>query len=140
MSPLVFYEKPGCVGNRQQKALLTALGHNLEVRDLLSEIWTPKSLRPYFSEKPVTEWFNLSAPQVKSGELQINGLSEDQALALMIEEPFLICRPLLQYESIRPSGFLTGPVLDALGVDLDPQQDLQSCPKPAGSQLCEEPA
>ncbi|MCG8023521.1 MAG: nitrogenase-associated protein [Candidatus Thiodiazotropha endolucinida] len=140
MSQLVFYEKPGCVGNHQQKALLNALGHTLEARDLLSEIWTPQSLRPFFTDKPVAEWFNLSAPQVKSGELRIDDLSEDQVLALMIEEPLLICRPLLQFESIRQSGFVPGPVLDALGVDLDPKQDLHSCPKTAGSRVCEEPA
>lgn len=127
---LIFYEKPGCVGNQRQKALLHGQGYNLEVRNLLSEAWTVGSLRPFFAAKPVREWFNLSAPRVKSGELAIERLSEQEALELMLKEPLLICRPLLQYGNIRQSGFVPGPVLEALSVDLETEtgEDLQTCP------------
>lgn len=140
MNELVFYEKPGCLGNRQQQALLLSLGHRLEVRDLLSEHWTAERLRPFFSDRPVAEWFNLSAPRIKSGELDIQRLDEPQALALMLEEPLLICRPLLQRGELRQAGFVPGPVLDALGVTLAPGEDLQSCPQDATEPQCGESA
>jgi len=132
VSDLVFYEKPGCTGNRQQQALLRGLGHRLEVRDLLSEPWTAETLWPFLADKTVPGWFNPGAPRVRSGAIDIHALDESRALALLLAEPLLICRPLLQYGEIRQSGFGAGPVLDALQVSLGPDGDLQSCPE-AGS-------
>jgi nitrogenase-associated protein len=137
MTELVFYEKPGCIGNQQQKALLRQLGISLEVRDLLSESWSSESLRPFFANKPVAEWFNDSAPQVKNGEIEIHRLSEEKALSLMVQQPILIRRPLMVCQSLRQSGFTPGPVLDYLGVILDPEKDLQACPSRQHS--CETP-
>ena len=140
MSELVFYEKPGCLGNRQQQALLLSLGHRLELRDLLHEHWTAQRLRSFSGERPVAEWFNLSAPRIKSGELAIRELDEAQALSLMLEEPLLVCRPLLELGELRQAGFVPGPVLDALGVTLAPGEDLQSCPMDASEPQCGAPA
>ena len=139
MSALLFYEKPGCVGNAQQKALLRGQGVAFEVRDLLSEPWTLSSLRPFFGRMPVAEWFNASAPAVKSGEVDIHACSEGDALRLMLQQPLLIRRPLMQLGELHQSGFEPGPVLDALGVQLDPQQDLQSCPMDVTAVQCGEP-
>lgn len=139
MSSLIFYEKPGCVGNRQQQALLRAQGVSFEVRDLLSAPWTAATLRPFFAAKPVADWFNRSAPKVKSGALAIDALDEEQALALMLEEPLLICRPLLVYGELRQSGFTPGPVLDALKIQLSSADDLQSCPMGETTISCEVP-
>jgi len=140
MSELVFYEKPRCLGNRQQQVLLLSLGHRFEVRDLLSEPWTTERLRPFFGGRPVAEWFNLSAPRIKSGELAIRDLDEAQALSLMLDEPLLVCRPLLQLGELRQAGFVPGPVLDALGVTLASSEDLQSCPMDASEPQCGAPA
>jgi nitrogenase-associated protein len=137
---LLFYEKPGCVGNRQQKQLLHSHGFTLEVRDLLTHAWTADELRPFFTDKPVVQWFNQSAPMVKSGQLDIYKLNEQQALELMINDPLLICRPLLQYGDIKQSGFTTGPVLDHLNIMLEPDVDLQSCPMASDEPICEAPA
>ncbi|MEW8013709.1 MAG: ArsC/Spx/MgsR family protein [Candidatus Sedimenticola endophacoides] len=128
MSALVFFEKPGCVGNRAQKKLLRSMGLEFEVRDLLSERWTQERLRPFFGRKPVAEWFNQSAPRVKAGEVEVETLSESDALAMMIEDPILICRPLLDYGNLKQSGFVPGEVLDALNLRLNADEDLQSCP------------
>ena len=138
---LYFYEKPGCVGNVSQKALLRQHGCTFEVRDLLVEPWTAKRLRPFFGDKPVSEWFNLSAPQVKSGEITPHLLDEGQALMMMLHEPLLIRRPLMRLDDQYQSGFEDGPVLAALDIFLDPEIDLQSCPmedRPEPS--CGEPA
>ncbi len=40
MSSVLFYEKPGCLSNAKQKALLASLGHRVAVRNLLAEPWT----------------------------------------------------------------------------------------------------
>ncbi len=138
MSELIFYEKPGCVGNQRQKELLLGLGHRLQVRDLLHEKWSAERLRPFFGDRPITEWFNKSAPQVKDGWIKIRRLNERRALKLMLLEPLLIRRPLMELGELRQSGFESGPVLAALGVALNPDEDLQSCPVPESSPECEE--
>ena len=40
MARVVFYEKPGCIANRRQKALLRRSGHALELRNLLERALT----------------------------------------------------------------------------------------------------
>lgn len=135
MTDLVFYEKPGCIGNKQQKAILRKLGISLEVRDILSESWTSDSLRSFFGDKAVSAWFNESAPQVKSGEIDTGHLDESEALRLMVKHPILIKRPLMIYQSLKQSGFIGGPVLDYLGVSPNDVQNVESCPM--SDQPCE---
>ena len=124
---LVFYEKPGCVSNARQKALLVEIGHCLEVRNLLVEPWTAERLRPFFGARPVPDWFNPTAPRVRSGEVRPLELTEAQALALMVADPLLIRRPLIEGGGLCACGFEPGPLLDALGVVLEEGVDLQSC-------------
>ncbi|MFC0669609.1 ArsC/Spx/MgsR family protein [Azotobacter chroococcum] len=102
---IVFYEKPGCATNRLQKQLLRSAGLQLEVRNVLSEPWTPERLRPFFGDRPVVEWFNRSAPAIKYGELDPTQLSASQALDLMLAHPILIRRPLISYGSQYMAGF-----------------------------------
>jgi nitrogenase-associated protein len=123
---LVFFEKPGCIGNARQKALLVRLGHSLEVRNLLGTPWTPDELKSYFADLPVREWFNRSAPAVRDGQIDIDALDADAALALLVAEPLLIRRPLIDSPLGRCAGFLPGAVLTALGVTAD-AADLDNC-------------
>jgi len=131
VTKVVFYGKPGCVTNARQQALLCALGHRLEVRDLLQEPWTAGSLRPFFGTRPVADWFNPTAPRIKSGEVLPAALDEAAALALMVADPLLIRRPLIAIPAGLCAGFDPGPVLDALGLSLAPGEDLQSCSRPS---------
>ena len=55
MATVIFFEKPGCIGNTKQKRLLLDAGHTVEPRNLLAEPWTPLSLRPFFGSRPVAE-------------------------------------------------------------------------------------
>lgn len=105
MAKVVFYEKPGCRGNARQKRLLIASGHQVEARNLLAESWTVGSLRPFFGRRPVTEWFNPSSPRVKSGEIKLEQLTPETALAMMLEDPLLIRRPLMEVLDRREAGF-----------------------------------
>jgi nitrogenase-associated protein len=116
MAKVVFYEKPGCGGNARQKALLVASGHELEVRNLLTESWTAASLRPFFGAKPVRDWFNASSPRVKAGEIEFSALTPEAALALMIADPLLIRRPLMQVGGRRETGFDQREVDDWIGL------------------------
>jgi nitrogenase-associated protein len=75
MAKVTSYEKPGCANNARQKALLAASGHELNVRSLLTEIWTEAALRRFFSAKPVAAWLNPASPRMKSSEIRPNAFS-----------------------------------------------------------------
>lgn len=139
MTRVLFFEKPGCLSNAKQKALLAGLGHELVVRDLLAEPWTAERLHGFFGELPVSGWFNPTAPRIKSRELHPGELNERQALAEMLADPILIRRPLIETDAGRCCGFEGGPVLAALGVALSADEDLQSCSRSPGDQVCPPP-
>jgi nitrogenase-associated protein len=105
VAKVIFYEKPGCGGNARQKALLISSGHDVEVRNLLTATWTPATLRPFFGTKPMSEWFNPSSPRIKAGSIHPDKLHEHAVLVMMIEDPLLIRRPLMQVGDRREAGF-----------------------------------
>jgi nitrogenase-associated protein len=105
MAKVVFWEKPGCANNARQKALLSASGHELEVRNLLTEAWTAAVLQRFFGTKPVAAWFNPASPRIKSGEIRPDSISGPDALAMMLADPVLIRRPLMQVGDRCESGF-----------------------------------
>lgn len=102
---VIFYEKPGCGNNARQKQWLTAAGHNVIAYNLLTEAWTAKRLRAFFGTLPVTEWFNRAAPRIKSGQVQPHRQDEVSALALMLADPILIRRPLIEAAGSCKCGF-----------------------------------
>ena len=77
MTHLIFFEKPGCGGNARQRAALEAAGHTLERRNLLTTHWSRDSLLDFLAPLPVADWFNRSAPRIKSGEVNPDTLDED---------------------------------------------------------------
>lgn len=105
MARVIFYEKPGCKGGTKQKVLLTAAGHEVVAYSLLAEPWTVERLRSFFGDRPVVDWFNRSSPRIKSGEVVPEKLDEQAALTLMLQDPLLIRRPLLQVGDRREVGF-----------------------------------
>ncbi|NEP02166.1 MAG: nitrogenase-associated protein [Symploca sp. SIO2E9] len=139
MATVVFYEKPGCINNTKQKALLKAAGHQVQAHNLLTEAWTMENLRLFFGNRPVCEWFNRTAPRVKSGEVVPEEIDVETALKLMVEDPILIRRPLIQVGERREMGFDQELIDD--WINLQPveeadklmsenlmSQDLQTCP------------
>ncbi len=141
MTTVIFYEKPGCRNNTKQKALLTAAGHHLEAKNLLTEPWTPATLRPFFGTLPIPQWFNASAPRIKSQEISPNLLDEATALTLMIADPLLIRRPLIQVGETRQVGFEANQINDWIGLtpNLDSPQDLETCPRTHEQTPCSTP-
>jgi nitrogenase-associated protein len=141
MASIVFYEKPGCVNNTRQKMLLAAAGHSVRAKNLLIEEWTPLRLRLFFGDLPVAQWFNPSAPRIKSGELNPERMSEDDALLEMVRDPLLIRRPLIEVGGQCRAGFDPAEVDRWIGLQGDvPAQDLETCPKSHLEQPCTEPA
>ena len=129
MARIIFYEKPGCIGNARQKALLTRSGHDLDIRNMLTTAWTAGTLRPFFGDRPVAEWFNTTAPRVKSGEVDPATLAEADALNLMIADPILIRRPLMQADNWLSSGFRQDEVHDQVGLVLPEVEVTDTCPR-----------
>ena len=129
MAIVIFYEKPGCISNTRQKRLLKASGHLLKVRNLLEHPWTPQTLRPFFGDRPVTDWFNPSAPRIRSGEVRPADLTEAQALALLCGDPILIRRPLMAVGDDARAGFDAALVHRWIGLS-DPETTVtDGCPR-----------
>ncbi|MFV8818413.1 ArsC/Spx/MgsR family protein [Haliea sp. E17] len=141
MTVLTFYGKPACQTNRRQKALLRKAGIALEEVDLLAHPWREDELADFFRGTAVREWFNPSAPLLKSGEVDTESLSAAQALRLLAADPVLIRRPLLEYRGVRMAGFDMTRVQQLLGVSLVSASDAASgsvdqCSRPQASEGC----
>lgn len=127
-SPVRFFEKPGCINNTRQKKLLVAAGYRLDARSLLNHPWRVEELAAFFGDKPVASCFNRSSPRVKSGEVVPDQLATQEALALMVADPLLIRRPLIETDQGRTVGFDD---LARIGLSLETSdQDLETCPRP----------
>jgi nitrogenase-associated protein len=137
MTVVIFYEKPGCANNTRQKRLLEGAGHDVVARNLLTEAWTAERLRDFFGQRPVADWFNRAAPRVKLGEVVPERLDPLTALALMLADPLLIRRPLLEADGHCEAGFEPERIHTWLGLGPaaeaavpDSCMRLQPCPEP----------
>ena len=136
MAIVLFYQKPGCGTNARQIRALEAAGHQVITKSLLTEQWTAMQLRSFFGETPVMSWFNPAAPRVKSGEVKPAEIDAANAIALMLEDPLLIRRPLVEVDGARCAGFDREPVPSLLGGE---RNDLQACTRPEATPRCAEP-
>ena len=124
---IVFYEKNGCKTNAQQKTLLLRAGYELDVKDLRSRKWLQADIHCYLKDLPVSQWFNRTAPRVKSGEIDPDHLSPNEALDLMVADPLLIRRPLIETSLGCGCGFEPA-LLQKLGIHKVLLQDkLEGC-------------
>ncbi|WP_127088137.1 ArsC/Spx/MgsR family protein [Aquabacter cavernae] len=113
MARVIFYGKPTCGGNARQRARLRASGHQVEERDLFGHPWSGDELRAFLGDLAPAGWFNRSAVRVKSREVDPEALAPEAALALLLADPRLIRRPLLDIGGHRLAGWDEGR-LDAL--------------------------
>jgi nitrogenase-associated protein len=137
MTTVVFYQKPGCATNARQIRALEAAGHSVTAKDLLKAPWTAEALRSFFGDTPVTSWFNRAAPRIKSGEINPETRDAEGALALMLADPLLIRRPLVEANGTRCAGFDREPVLSLLGQR--EQQGLEGCSREGTGTRCPSP-
>lgn len=125
MATIIFYQKPGCATNARQMRALKAAGHDVIAQDILKEPWDPEELRRFFGNMPVPSWFNRAALRIKSGVVDPDTIDAASALALMVSDPLLIRRPLINVGSARCAGFDHDTVLSLLGGRV--QGDLEQC-------------
>lgn len=139
MVRVIFYGKSTCGGNARQRAQLRASGHEVEERDLFAHPWTAASLLAFLGALPPVQWFNRSAVRVKSGEVDPDALGAEAALALLLADPRLIRRPLLEIEGRLIVGWDSA-ALDALiGLKPGVRPLEEACIHPAGGS-CAAPA
>ena len=137
MAVVIFYEKPGCINNTKQKKLLKDAGHHVEARNMLTEPWTAAKLLAFFNNLPVNAWFNQSAPAVKSGDVDPNMLTAEQAVQCMLADPLLIRRPLMEVGDTKIVGFENEKVNTLFNIGSKPKEDLESCPRDQSLSSCE---
>ena len=138
MAHVIFFEKPGCGGNARQKKTLSDSGHSLEVRDLLSHAWSGAELLAFLGLLPPAQWFNRSAPQVKSGSIDPDTITATKALEMLLENHLLIRRPLMQVKDQRMVGWDEAKV--AAWIGLSPAGIGEGCPKHDHAPKCEPPS
>ncbi len=129
MAVVTFYEKPGCKGNLRQKTLLAAAGHTVQAKSLKTEAWTADRLLQFLGKLPITDWFNRAAPAIKAGEIVPENIGFEDALHLLLDNPLLIRRPLMEVGDVRMVGFDPVAVdawLGLNGVDL-PEGNIEAC-------------
>ena len=117
MATVTFYEKPGCANNTRQKQLLEAAGHQVIAKDLLTEDWTADRVCGLSS----VHWqFGIGLitahRQSNIGEIDPETQTEEEALRLMLENPLLIRRPLMQVGDSLMAGFDQELVDDWIGL------------------------
>ncbi len=138
MATVIFYEKPGCVNNRRQRGLLAAAGHTVLPRNLFTQPWTIERLKQFFSALPVERWFNTGAPRIKAGEIEPRRLGPDAALCLMVADPLLIRRPLMQVGHRCMAGFDPVAVNAWIGLHPVPEgEELERCPRVSLESSCD---
>ncbi len=122
-----FYEKTGCSGNAKQKELLKSHNISFSVKSLLDTSWTVETLSEFFKGLDTKDIFNPFAPQIRDKEIDISKLSKDEAIELMIKNPILIKRPLLDINGVKVCGFNIEKINELLNVNIDTNKKLNTC-------------
>ncbi|MCI0770535.1 MAG: hypothetical protein J4N94_01510 [Chloroflexi bacterium] len=81
------------------KASLSQVGVELDERDFFRDRFTESELRQLLGDTPASDVFSYRSPSVKKMGLATDGLTEDELIKLMLEEPRLIRRPLIKVGS-----------------------------------------
>ena len=139
MSTVIFYEKPGCGNNTKQKLWLAASGHTVLAKNLLTEKWSETRLRAFFGNLHVVQWFNPAAPKIKSGEVDPAKLDAQTALAMMLVDPLLIRRPLMEVDGVFCTGFDAKAVDSWIGLNDSRSKEEDASPLCTHTEPCRAP-
>lgn len=127
MAEIRFFEKPGCINGEKQKNILRAAGHTLSCVNILEHQWTKEELLNFVAGKTPAEIMNFTAPAIKNGDITPADLSFDEALDLMLADPILIKRPLIEVAGQHIQGFLHPELQSYLG-KWSGEEDVVTCP------------
>lgn len=78
------------------KAELSQKGIDLVERDFFQNGFTENELRALIGDRPVSGYFSYNSPSFRKMGLDRDRLSDDQLITMMVEEPRLVRRPLIQ--------------------------------------------
>ena len=115
----IFYEKPGCTGNKKQKELLWSHGITLVVKSILDSSWSKEQLQAFFTGLDNDKIVNPFAPQIKKGDIDVSKLSQEELIDLMIQEPILIKRPLVEVNESKVCGFNKEKLSQLLNIEFE---------------------
>ena len=79
------------------KAELSQKGVELDERDFFQDGFTEDELRALIGERPVSGYFSYNSPSFRKMGLDRDQISDDQLLKMMVDEPRLVRRPLIQF-------------------------------------------
>jgi nitrogenase-associated protein len=85
--------------------MLRSKGHDVTVKNIFEEEWTAEKLTPFFHNLSFDKWHNPYAPRIKSGDIDPATLTQENIFAEMINDNYLIRRPLLKTEDRYDCGF-----------------------------------
>lgn len=127
MATVIFYEKPDCINGEKQKAILHRAGHELHCVNILTHPWNEENLLPFVAGKTPVSMMNATAPALKTGLIDPSLLSSEEAMSLMIQDPILIKRPLINVDDLCIQGFDDQRLRPYLG-SWDGREDVITCP------------
>lgn len=78
------------------RASLSGKGVQLDERDFFQDRFSPEELRRLVGRRSPSEFFSWNSPSFKKLGLQREELDDDRLIRLMLDEPRLIRRPLIQ--------------------------------------------
>ena len=77
------------------RAWLSQSGVEVQARDFFQERFTEPELRELLAGRPVSAFFSWVSPSFRKLGLDRHALTDDQVIAMMLDEPRLIRRPLI---------------------------------------------
>ena len=67
----------------------------MQARDFFSDRFTKDELRRLIGDRPVSDFFSWASPSFRRLGVARESLSDDRLIAMMLEQPRLIRRPLI---------------------------------------------
>ena len=80
------------------KAWLSRTNADIETRDFFDDPFTEQELRALLGDSPPSQRFSWNSPSWRRLGLNRSDLSEDDLIQLMLSEPRLIRRPLIEID------------------------------------------
>ena len=80
------------------RAWLSRTDAEVEGRDFFADPFTEDELRGLLGERPPSEYFSWNSPSRRKLGIERDETSEDELVALMLQEPRLIRRPLIEID------------------------------------------
>ncbi len=69
---------------------------DVQDRDFFKETFSEAELREVLGDRPIRDVFSFRSPSFKAMGLDPDGLTDDDLIGLMLQEPRLIRRPLVR--------------------------------------------